>query len=55
MEYELLEDQAVIQMREDCDLDQDCVRGDGKKWLDSGYMLREELVGFHDGVNERKK
>lgn len=29
--------------------------GDCKKWLDSGYMLREELVGFHDGVNERKK
>ena len=55
MEYELLEDKAVIQIREDCDLDQDCVRGDGKKWLDFGYMLREELVGFHDGVNERKK
>ena len=55
MEYGLLEDKAVIWTREDCGLDQDCVRGDGKKWLDSGYMLREELVGFHDGVNERNK
>lgn len=54
MEYGLLEDKAIIQTREDCGLDQVCARGDGEKWSNSGYMLRVESVGFHDGVNKRK-
>lgn len=38
------------EMMDDGDLDQGGGSGGGKKWSDSRYILKIELIGFSDGV-----
>lgn len=48
----------LFQVRVDGGVDQVALSGSRGKWLDSGYMLKVEPVGFADGLDvgwERKR
>lgn len=45
----------VIQVRNDCGLNQDIISGGSEKMCDSRYVLKVELTGFSDRLEAQKE